>query len=238
MRAKMTLAIVLAASSLVLVALPAEALAGEPKFDPASGKSPLSFSGVNGGMVLTSAAGPEITCKKGKDVGAFTLPPLGQTGSSTGDITLTFEECREGPPFNTQCNTVTQGAGTVVFGKSIFHTTYLTDAKTTPGILITPPTGGVFAKIICMSGMTVVEVKGNGVIGHMNAPKCGAQSGFFENSFTASGAVQTYKTLTETGVNGTWNLQTLTNGKAAVEASLTSTMTHTFVGDLGTLTCT
>jgi hypothetical protein len=161
MKSKFTL---LSLGVLALVAaLPAAAPAGEPVLDAASGKWPLPFT-ISGGLSEWRFAGePEFTCTSSTASGKF-------TSGTTGEMALTFHGCTTSFfGFPVSCNTSSHPSGTIKLNTSVFHNVYLTDAKTAPGLLITPPAGGVIMTIICGSFVSI-EVKGNGILGRLEAP--------------------------------------------------------------------
>jgi hypothetical protein len=223
MKNKMML-LALAAVSAVMFVLPAVASAGEPQIDPASGKFPLTFTSAGGASELRAVGSEPVKCTGNKGTGKY-------TSATTGEIELTFTGCTA---FGGQCNSSGQAAGVITTGTSVFHNVYLTDAKTTPGVLVTPPTGGVFASFSCFFGFASVSVTGNGVIGHLESPKCGAKQKTATLNFTATGASQTYKQNTLTGT--VFNLKSSTNGGAAAEAAEVAEGTVTYAEE-ATLTC-
>jgi hypothetical protein len=214
--------------ALALAALPAVASAGEPQVDPASGKFPLTFTSSGGFSELRATNEPEIKCQSNTGSGKY-------TSSTTGEISLTFKECTTSFfGFPVSCNSSGAASGIINTNASVFHTTYLTDAKTTPGVLVTPPTSGVFATIICGSFATI-EVKGNGIIGHLESPKCGEKKKTATLNFSATGASQTFKQVTGTGTAFNLKSRTESNG-TEVEASEVAEGTVTFAEE-ATLTC-
>jgi hypothetical protein len=204
--------------------LPAVASAGEPQIDPASGKFPLTFTSAGGASELRAAGQEPIKCTSNHGSGRY-------TSATTGDIELTFTGCTA---FGGECHTAGQANGVITTGTSIFHNVYLTAGKTTPGVLVTPPTGGVFATFSCFFGFASVSVTGNGIIGHLESPKCGAKSKTGTLNFTATGSSQTYKQNTATGT--VFNLKSSVNGGAAVEAAEVAEGTVTYAEE-ATLTC-
>jgi hypothetical protein len=219
-----TMLLALGLLALAFAAMPAVASAGSWEISPA----PVSFTSTGGFSELRAANEPNITCGKNHGEGEY-------TSSTTGQIALTFEECDTSFfGFPVSCNSSGKASGVIAVASSQFHNIYLTDAKTTPGVLVTPPTGGVFATIICGS-FAKIEVKGNGVIGDLKAPKCGASSLTGTLSFTATGAVQTYKQNTATGTSYNLTSTTESNG-TPVEAAEVAEGTTTF-GEEVTVNC-
>jgi hypothetical protein len=180
--------------ALAFVALPAIASAGEPQLDPSNGKFPLPFTIANGHSEWRAANEPAFTCTSSFGAGEY-------TSSTTGKTSLTFSGCSTSFfGFPVSCNSGGASSGVIKTNSSVFHNTYLTDGKTTPGILVTPPIGGVFTTIICGS-FARTELTGNGLIGHLEAPKCGGKSRTATLNFTATGASQTFQQVTATGTS-------------------------------------
>ncbi|MFL5898697.1 MAG: hypothetical protein ACJ76D_09595 [Solirubrobacterales bacterium] len=216
--------------ALVFAAMPAVASAGTPEIDSPSlniGKS-LSFTSAGGHSELRASGEPTITCTSNVGSGKY-------TSKTTGEVSLTFSGCTGNLGFlHPECHTTGQSNGVIATATSVFHNVYLTDAKTTPGILVTPPTGGVFATIIC-AGFSNIEVKGNGVIGDLASPGCGKSSATGTLSFTATGSAQTYKQNTATGT--IYNLTSTTEGGGSpVEAAEVAEGKATFAEEI-TVTC-
>jgi hypothetical protein len=210
----------LSAALVAAAALPAAASAGEPKIDPANGTFPVPFTATGGYMKLTNSS-VIVTCAGYKATGKF-------TSATTGSIETTFEKC--GVTWggsSLPCNTVGQSSGTITFAESTFHLVYLTEGKTVPGVLITPPTGGLFSNTSCMG-----EVRGAGYMGSLVAPSCGKASSTFTVAYevNASGT-QKYRQVTGTGT--LFNLQAL-----GAETALISTTTNSWaLEQSATLTC-
>jgi hypothetical protein len=100
----------------------------------------------------------------------------------------------------------------------VFHNIYVTDNKTTPGILFTQPAIGPYTTFTC-AGFSHFEMLGN-FIGDLESPPCGAAAtkelklGFRATSH----GQQQYKQVTGTGpiFDTTWKL----NGGAAETAAI------------------
>jgi hypothetical protein len=224
-----TMLLALGLLALAFSALPAIASAGTPEVDSKllnEGKT-LSFTSSGGASELRANSEPAVKCTANSGTGKY-------TNKTTGEVELTFTGCTS--LFGLECHTVGLANGVITTGTSVFHNVYLTDAKTTPGVLVTPPTGGVFAKFKCAGFGPEVEVKGNGVLGDVGSPKCGETKTTGTLSFTATGSVQTYKNPTATTVNGTYNLTSTTAGGSAVEAAEEATGTVTYPESV-TVTC-
>jgi len=221
-----TMLLALGLLALVFAAMPAAASAGNWELDSKS--LPVTFSTSGGASELRASGEPTIKCTSNHGSGQY-------NSTTTGEVSLTFEGCTgELGFFHPSCNSSGQSTGVIKTNTSAFDTVYLTDAKTTPGILVTPPTGGVYATIIC-AGFSNIEVKGNGVIGDLEAPKCGESSKTGTLNFTATGSVQTYKQNTATGT--VFNLTSTTEGGgSAVEAAEVAKGATTFAEEV-TVTC-
>jgi len=227
MKNKMMLLALGALTALVFAALPAVASAGEPTIDPAGGKFPVTFTSSGTTSELRATGEPSIVCTSNSGSGKY-------TSATTGEFELTFKGCTTSFfGFPVECHSTGQANNVITTGTSVFHNTYLTDAKTTPGILVTPPSGGVFTKITC-AGISTIEVKGNGIIGDLESPKCGGSSKTGTLNFTATGASQTFKQVTGTGT--AFDLTATTSGGSAVTAAEVAEGTVTFAESI-TVTC-
>jgi hypothetical protein len=213
--------------ALVFAAMPAVASAGSPEIDSASlnlGKS-LSFTSSGGTSELKANNEPTVTCTSNHGSGRY-------TSKTTGELTLTFTGCTS--LFGLECHSAGQANGIIVTATSVFHNVYLTDAKTTPGVLVTQPTSSAYTTFACAGFGPTVTVRGN-VIGHLTSPKCGATSSTGTLSFTATNGVQTYRQSTATGTVYNLTYETGTSG-TQVAASETATATVTFA-EAATVTC-
>lgn len=179
------LSVVLGCAGLSGVSEPASA--GEPQIDT-EGKY---FAMSGGALEIRGEGQPTFACEGVDAQGQFTT-------KSTGEISMEFTGCyifALGTKYT--CRSV--GAlvnSTIAFGASQFHLVYLTDSKTKPGILITPPSGGVFAEISCIMGVT--EYVGTGLMGELALPACGKSTKSASLSFTSTGATQEYEKITGT----------------------------------------
>jgi hypothetical protein len=144
-----------------------QAIAATPEGDPAGGKFPVSATATSGASALSLASGLTLSCTSGTGAGQATT-------KTTGEGTYALHGCKEST-FGTSCTTAGQPAGTIKLETMTMHLVYL-DHNKKPGVLGTPPPSGVFAKVTCGGGLVVVEVKGNGVLGEITAPKCGVSS--------------------------------------------------------------
>lgn len=227
MRSKLVL-IIIGMAAIVSAAFPVLASAGEPQIDPASGKFALTFTMSGGFSELQAVNEPEIRCSAVSGSGKYNT-------STTGELSLTFHGCTTSFfGFPVSCNTGGAESGVVVTNSSVFHNTYVTDAKTTPGILVTPPVSGVFATIICGTFATI-EIRGNGFLGRLEAPKCGEKKKIATLNLTATGSSQSYKQVTGTGTAFNLISRTESTGKDAEAAEIVE-VTATFTEE-ATLTC-
>jgi hypothetical protein len=214
---------------LAMAVAPAYASAGSPEIDSKllnEGKV-LSFT-ISGGTTELSASGePRVRCFSNEGSGRY-------TNKTTGEIAITLTACKlELGLLNPSCHSTGQPTGIIVFNPSVFHNVYLTDAKTTPGILITPPSSGVFTTIEC-PGFSNVALKGTGVIGDLESPKCGGSSTGGTIFFGVTSGMQAYKQNTATG--SVFNLTYTTEGGSTTEAALFASSAVTFAESI-TVTC-
>lgn len=227
MRKKMMLLGLGAMVALAFAALPAVASAGEPEIS-CGGLVCGKFTSHSGKTALSTTNGTTVTCTSSTGSGEYTT-------KKTGNITLTFHGCTTPTFFGATCTTPGQTAGTIKTGTSVFHNVYLTDAKTTPGVLITQPTSGPYTTFNC-AGFLHVEVFGS-IIGDLESPGCGALAskelklGF---KSTAHGQQQ-YKQNTATGT--IFDLTSKLNGGAAQTAAMDSEKAVVTLGTAGTVNC-
>jgi hypothetical protein len=185
-----------------------------------------SFTGVGGPVSVTTTNEPKITCTGKTESGSFNA---GST--TTGVINLTYSGCvAHFLGITGNCNTAGDSAQTIT-SSGIFH--LITTSTSKPGILITQVT----TTIICL-GFSRMELTGNGYIGTLVSPACGASSKELKVSFEAEGSTQ--KDLSYTGVNyrlrvDTENAsgETTSSSESAQEGSATLSSTTA-----GTLECT
>jgi hypothetical protein len=173
MTKKMMLLAIAAVAAIAFAAVPALASAATPEMDPSAG-FPQAFTGTSGVSTLSTGGGTSVTCKKDKNIGS-------QTSATTGTIEITFEECES---LGVKCKSSGQVAGTITTTELVYHLVYLNTATKTPGVLITPKEGH-FASFTC-SFLVSVVVGGNGILGHLSAPACGASSTGFTTVFSTS----------------------------------------------------
>ena len=206
-------------ASMVLVALAVavmapQAMAVTPEVHPVEGGFPLKAAGLGSGASLTTAS-TTISCTSGTGEGQA-------TNETTAEGSAVLHGCTG--PLGAACTTAGQPAGTIVIATSIAHLVYLDEAHTKVGSLTTPPASGVFAKFTCLG--IVVEVKGNGLLSEITAPKCGEKSKTGTTVATStSPGVQKYTQIEETGT--VYKLESKTGGGEFVAASLDGTVTGT-----------
>jgi hypothetical protein len=214
---------------LLFAAAPTVASAGAPELDSTSlnaGK-PLAFTHSGTTSELLASGEATIKCTSSKGSGRY-------TNKTTGEIELTFSGCTgDLGLLHPECHSTGQASGVITTGTSVFHNVYLTDDKTTPGILITPPTSGIFYTKIC-AGFYNYEVKGNGYIGDLDSPKCAGNSTTGTLNFTATSGSQTYKQSTATGT--VYDLTSTTEGGSSTTATEVRKETLTFA-EAVTMTC-
>jgi len=219
MKSKFTLLVLsLLASAL---AVPPLASAGAPEID--AKVLPLAFTVKGTHNEMRPASGPPITCTSSEGTGRYTT-------KTTGELTLTLRGCRE-KIFGSECHSAGQASGVIKTETSVFHNIYVTDAKTTPGVLFTPPVGGVLTVISCLDEITI---SGNGFIGHLVSPKCGVSSKAFTLNFTATGVTQNFRQITGTGT--VYNLTATTSGSSTTSYAEVADRTISFLEEI-TLTC-
>lgn len=216
-------------ASLSLIVPAAASAAPEIESKSLNESKSVSFTTSGGHSEIRGNTEPTVTCTSNQ--GSAKL-----TSKTTGEIELTFKGCTTLVfTLPVECHSVGQASGVITIGTSTFHTVYVTDSSTTAGLLLTPPTGGHFTTITC-SGLSTIELEGNGVIGDLASPKCGASSTTGSLKFTATGSVQTYKSPSATAVNGVFNLVYTTAGGVPVEAALVAEATIAFAESV-TLRC-
>jgi hypothetical protein len=212
---KRTIMFALAAVSAALFALPAVASAGEWKIDPANGVFPLNYTIAGGSTTLT--AGQTVTCSSSTGSGKYTT-------ATTGELTLTFHNCKTLGIFN--CTSAGQPAGTIKTTALTTHNVKLEPSPSTvTGVLITP-NAGHFASFTCAGGIASVVVNGNGIIGEVTSPACNTASTTAVLDFTTSAGVQKWMQITTAGTK--FDLSASLNGGAAETAAQDGKGTVTF----------
>jgi hypothetical protein len=211
----------LALAVAALFALPSGASAQEIHFSGVT-----TFTGTGPAGALTAVKEPKISCTATSASGSFNAG-----SSTTGSVNLTFTGCTaEVIGIKGSCKTVGDEAG-VITSSGTFH--LITTPTSKPGILVTPVT----TTLICL-GFSRVEVTGNGVIGTITSPDCGASSTQLKVSFEVEGEAQ--KHIEYTGVKydlsaDTENEKGETTSTATAALSSSATLTSE---KSGTLECT
>jgi hypothetical protein len=230
---KKMMLLAIAAVSAAMFALPAVASAGTPEVDfPGEGK--FTLHGPAGALAAQNE--PTISCTTTEGSGQF-------TSKTTGTVSLIFNTCSInvlGVPVHCESVVAGIGAGTgIIKTTNIFHTTYVTPGKTSPGVQITP----TFPTLLC--GSARLKIEGNGILGEITAPKCGEKSKAFTLNFkTNVGPPQTQVHTQITGTGTVFVLKAQTEDKegknigSAVTGALKGEATGTWAaGGEGTLTC-
>jgi hypothetical protein len=176
----------LAVVSAAVFAMPSMAPAFENHIEGATGKS---FTGTGAGGILTAANEPTISCTGTTASGSF-------TSETTGNVSLVFETCSSTIlGVSLHCRS-TDGATGQIRVSLVFHLITLTNAKgeNKSGILLTPP----FPTIICGEGFSErkFQFTGNGLIGTITTPACGASSATMTIDFSGSAGNQEHKLYT------------------------------------------
>jgi len=223
---KKTMVLALAAVSAALLALPSMAAALESLHLNPTPSGTKTIDGVGAAVLTTDGSGSgvklKVSCTKFSGTASF------NAGGTTGSMELTFGETCESSGIHCQ----SAGAATGVITTETLPFDLATVGTTSPGkagVLVTPPASGIFAKFTC--GIIVVEVKGNGVIGTITSPACGAKASEATIAFKASASgVQEDKKLV-----GTTTEYTLKKGTDNAAQEATGTLT---LGESSELVCT
>jgi hypothetical protein len=219
-----------------MLALPALASATPAHISPAP-EVPFSIHG--GASELSRVAGGGSTGTTTTGSGSF-------ENTTTGKIKLTFHGVKS--TIGTNCTSPGQPTGTVTTTELTFHLVML--AANTPGILITGnetttgvktagegPWGHHFVDYACGIFIPTVQVRGNGVLGTITAPACGAASTTanvkFEPTVKGNG-VQKHSSYTGTN----YGLESSIGEGAYSASAMEAEATITFGGAKPTLVCT
>lgn len=143
---------------------------------PANGAT----SPITGSIAMSTVGGLTMTCKSLK--GTVTWE-----NGTTGHLQLSLENCSAS---GMSCSDAT----TAVLP---FH--LLTLPNKVPGRLITPGASGGFVSFVC--GFTTVRIVGNGLIGTVTKPTCGAQSNSLVVRTEAAAGAQKHKLVEGTATN-------------------------------------
>ncbi len=209
------------------LALPAAAEAGSPIVD--TGEGGKFVAGVTKESSFAASGEPTITCGSIFVTGEF-------LSGTTGLMALNFLECHIVVlGLTTKCKSAgSTTEGLIAIPETVFHTTYLTDNKTKPGLLLTPP----FPTVTCGSA-AAIRIEGIGLMGTLTGWECNKSVEKTTLSFVAEGATQEHQTITGTG-STVWSLEerTYTTKELAVKAGLNAEIPLSFgEGKTATLTC-
>jgi hypothetical protein len=212
---------------LATTGLTPRAIAATPEIDLVSGEFPVSAVGHLVGGSFSTAEGLTIGCSTSAGTGKA-------TSKTTGEGSYGFTGCKDSI-FGSSCTSPGRPAGNILLQGLTMHLVYLDHNHTRPGVLTTPPAGGVFAKFTCVGGFYTIEVKGDGVLSEITAPKCGATSQVATSvARTLSHGVQEYRQVEETGT--VYDMTATVNAGAPQTAGLSASVTAT-AERAGTLTC-
>lgn len=206
-----------ALTALAFAALPAVASAGSPEVE-CSGVACGAFTVSGGAAELAKTSGPKVNCTSVTGSGNYTS----KTG---GSIKLVFHGCTESA-FGSSCGS----GGTITTNTMTFDNTYLTDNKTTPGVLVT----GANVTFTCFGGLVHNQVTGS-VMGHLETG-CTQHPGnpLLLNFEKVTDGHQKYMQVTGTGTK--FDLDSSLNGGAFETASQTGTGKVT-LKEAPTVTC-
>jgi hypothetical protein len=209
--------------ALFALAIPvASATAATPEVDGAE-----TATGSSAASSMAMPGEPTITCEGGDGQGK-------RISSTTSEGSLMMTGCHTTVfGFTINCTSEEKPKGQILIQSSVQHLVYLDENHTKIGALATPPASGVFTKFTC-AGITTIEVKGNGVLGEVTAPKCGQTSKEGTVVARATGSTQEYRQIEETGTF--YELKAATSGKEfqSVGTNWTINGASTIAG---TLTC-
>lgn len=193
---KKIMLLALSAISAALFVLPAMAMAEDVPLHVVP--KPAVATAVSGGAATLSVVnGNTVTCKE------LTGSETWET-STTGTFHLIFKnDC------TAHVGSITASCSEIT-SHGIFH--LVTLPGKIPGILLTPTPGGNFASFTC-GGIFSFTVAGNGIVGKITSPACGASSTTSTSAFEGTNGVQAQKE-----VEGTTEKYHLTsNGEEAAE---------------------
>ena len=226
---KLTL-LVLALASAAAFMVPATASAELESLHMSPTPAKLDVAGV-GSATLRSAAG-NVTCN------GVTGTATPEAGGTTGKLVLTFGPHCTGPTGETcTSNSPAHTNGSILTTELTYHLVTIDNVTPTApsaGVLVTPnAVTGTFAHFNCLVfGFPVqTTVKGNGVLGTITAPACGASSTTATMSFKASGGTTTQlhrftHNATSSKTTGPWSLTDNSGEAASQEAHATLTATN------------
>jgi hypothetical protein len=172
-------------------------------------------TGLAGASAMVMTGEPTITCESSDAEGT-------RISSTTSQGVLLMTGCHTTVfGLTVSCTSGETPKGQIFIQSSVTHLVYLDENHTKVGALATPPASGVFTKFVC-AGISSIEVKGNGVLGEVTAPKCGETSKKATVVATTTGSTQTYRQVEETGTF--YELKAATNGGEFKPAGTTWTV--------------
>lgn len=200
---KKIMLLALGAVSALMLAVPAMASAsGVPVHINPKPASPTTITG--GTAVLSTVKGNTVTCQEVHGTANW-------ESTTTGTLNLTFRKECVG-----QIGETKAGCGEIKVTNAPFH---LVTVGGKPGVLVTPPAGGVFATFVC-GFILHFEVKGNGVIGTITSPTCGNSATTATIKFEGAAGVQKHKKI-----DGTETIYNLTSNGEEAAQNATGTVT-------------
>ncbi len=212
MKSKKRTALAIAAVGVAMLVLPAVASAGTWHLEKVGGGTPGTFTGTGGASELVTTSNLTLKSVTTTIHGEFET-------TTTGTITVTFHGMTG--LFGIHCQTAGQPTGTVVTTKLTFHLVNLEPSPNPkkPGILITPNhTTGNFAHFEC--GGIAQTLAGNGVLGELVSPACGAKTTALEFKFQRSAILGAgHQKWTQITTTGTFYDLTLGGSTASLDDS-------------------
>lgn len=200
------------------------AAAASPHMD--FSKASPHFVSAAGASLLTM--GLPVSCTSASSQGQWTTEVVsGQNTGTTGTTQITFKGCKV--PGGIACSSPGSASGEIRSEELVFHLVYIKGSFThTVGILFTNnATTGRFAVTSCGN------LTGNGLIAHLESPKCGETRKTMAYTFeSTSFGVPRYQEVEESMTKYHWLA-------GSNEASADSTATVTLEPEVtATLTCT
>jgi len=222
---KKIMLLALAAISSAMFAMPSLASAELLPLHMTPTPAKLDMHGV--GKTILRSSGGTITCN-GLTSASSATP---EAGGTTGTMTLRFGgECKHSLLGTCTSSSPADSSGFITTTPLPYHLVTIDTGVTpaSPGVLVTPGSGGAFAHFNC--GFAQVTVEGNGVLGTITSPACGGTSSTATISFLASPAGSTTQQhrftegSTAEKTTGPWSLSVGGN-PASMEAHATLTAT-------------
>lgn len=214
---KKIMLLALAVASVAAYALPAMAMAEDVPLH-VTPKPTVASSLKGGAATLQAVSGSKLVAKE-------LTGTVSWESSTTGKATLTLKNDVTESIFGSSC-------GEIKTTELQLH--LVTLPGKVPGVLITT-NAGHFATFTCAGFITYV-IRGNGIIGRITSPACGAESSTMVIKFEQVNGVQSQKTVE--GTETEYFLETSVNGGAFEQAGLTAEGTITFPEGKKKLECT